>query len=213
MRTGAYDEAGRWLDACQRGRPDDVPVWRAWLNWGIATDRIDVVQRALKHLPAAEATLAQVDRLKAWLAANRRDVATERRELERLLAVDPADRTALDRLAQLAEIDGQPAQAFELRRRKAEIDRLRSRYEKLHERNQPIRDAVEMAHLAEQLGRWFEARVFLTLAISADPDREDLRHDLARLGPSPARVAHHGRTLAELLADERDDERKIVVPK
>src|SRR5262249_16924112 len=98
----------------------------------------------------------------------------------------------------------------ELRRRKAEIDRLRSRYEKLHERKQPIRDAVEMAHLAEQLGRRFEARGFLTLAISEDPDREDLRHDLARLGPNLAGVAHHGRTLAEALADERDDERTIA---
>ena len=39
-----------------------------------------------------------------------------------------------------------------------------------------------MARLAEQLGRRFEARVFLTLAISEDPDREDLRHDLERLG-------------------------------
>ena len=46
IRTGAYDEAGRWLDACQRRRPDDVPVWRARLSWGIATNRIDVVQQA-----------------------------------------------------------------------------------------------------------------------------------------------------------------------
>ena len=65
-------------------------------------------------------------------------------------------------------------------RKKAEIDRLRARYEKLHERKQPIRDAVEMARLAEQLGREFEARVFLTLAISEDPEREDFKRELAR---------------------------------
>ena len=93
----------------------------------------------------------------------------ERRELEHLLAADPADLTALDRLAQLAEKDGQPAQAAELRRRKAEIDGFAARYEKLHERKQPIRDAVEMASLAEQLGRRFEARGFLTVAISETP--------------------------------------------
>jgi thioredoxin-like negative regulator of GroEL len=189
IRTGAYDEAERWLDACQRRRPDDEPVWRARLSWGIATNRLDVVQQALTHLPAVTSIPSQVHRLKAWLAVNRGDFATERRELERLSTIDPADRTTLDRLAQLAEKDGQPARAATLLLKKAEIDRLRARYEKLHERKQPIRDAVELAHLAEQLGRVFEARVFLTLEISADPDREDLRHNLRRLGPAPVMVA------------------------
>ena len=100
-------------------------------------------------------------------------VAAERQALERLLAVDPSDRSALDRLAQLAEQDGQEAQAAEIGHKKVEIDRLRARYEKRHDRKQPIRDAVEMAHLAEQLGRIFEARVFLTLAVSEDPERDD----------------------------------------
>ena len=68
----------------------------------------------MTHLPAAESNPAQLHRLNAWLAAKRGDVDTERRELERLLAADPADLTALDRLAQLAEKDGQPARAAEL---------------------------------------------------------------------------------------------------
>jgi tetratricopeptide (TPR) repeat protein len=186
IRTGAYDEAGRWLDACQRLRPDDVPIWRGRLSWGIATGRIDVVEQALTHLPAAESRPAQLHRIHAWLASKRGDVETERRELERLLVADPADLTAVDRLARLAEGHGQPAQAAELRRKRDEIDRLRARYEKLYLRKQPLRDAVEMAHLAEQLGRRFEARAFLTLAISEDPDREDLRHDLERLSQTPA---------------------------
>ena len=120
IRTGAYDEAERWLDACLRRRPEDVPVWRARLSWGIATNRLDVVEQAMTHLPAAESTPAQVHRLK-----------------------------------------------------QVELDQLRARYWKLHERKQPIRDAVEMARLAERFGRIFEARVFLTLAISEDPDRDD----------------------------------------
>ena len=44
-----------------------------------------------------------------------------------------------------------------------------------------------MARLAEQLGRRFEARAFLTLAISEDPDRDDLRRDLQRLDSGPER--------------------------
>jgi hypothetical protein len=201
IRTGAYDEAQRWLDACQRLRAEDVPVWRARLNWGLATHRIDAVRQAMTRIPAEESTPAQLNRLRADLAADRGDVATERRELERLREIDPADPTALDRLVQLAEQDGKPARAAELRRKKVEIDRLRARYETLHARTQPIRDAVEMAHLAEQLGRRFEARAFLTLAASEDPDRQDLRRDLARLAPDPATDHPRGQTLAELVAD------------
>jgi enediyne biosynthesis protein E4 len=211
IRTSAYDEAERSLDACLLRRPADVPVWRARLSLGIATNRIDVVRQAVMHLPAAEAIPAQVHRLNAWLAAKRGDFATERRELERLFAVEPADLTALDRLAQLAEKERQPARADELSRVKAEIDRLRARYERLYERKQPIRDAVEMARLAEQLGRRFEARVFLTVSISADPDRDDLRHDVRRLSQSLATVAESGQTLAELLAHEPGNDGKIDV--
>jgi thioredoxin-like negative regulator of GroEL len=200
IRTGAYDEAERWLDACLKCRPEDVPVLRARLSWGIATNQLDVVRQALKHLPAEEFTSTQVHRLRIWLAARRGDLAIERQELEHLVAEDPADRTALDRLAQLAEKAGQPAQAAELLRKKARIDRLRARYEKLYDRNQPIRDAEEMASLAEQLGRTFEARVFLTVAISEEPERDDLRQDLHRLmSQRSRRPAGRGRTLAEVI--------------
>jgi thioredoxin-like negative regulator of GroEL len=206
IRTGAYDEAARWLDACLARRPEDVPIWRARLSWGMATDQLDVVRQALQHLPAEDLTSTQVHRLKAWLAAKRADIAIERQELEHLLAEDPADRTALDRLAQLAERAGQPARAAEPMRKRAEIDRLRARYEKLYDRNQPIRDAEEMASLAEQLGRKFEARVFLTVTISEEPERDDLRQNLQRLMSQRSnRAAWRGRTLAEVIERERGD--------
>ena len=189
IRTGAYDEAGRLLDACQRRRTDDVPVWRARLSWGIATNRIGDVEQAVTHLPAAESKPAQLYRINAWLASKRGKVETEHRELERLLVADPADLTAVDRLAQLAEKDRRPEEAAELRRKKAEINQLRARYDKLYERKQPIRGAVEMARLAERLGREFEARAFLTLAVSDNPTREDLRRDLERLASQRRRLS------------------------
>jgi thioredoxin-like negative regulator of GroEL len=171
IRTGAHDEAERWLDACQRRHPDDVPVWIARLHWAVATKRIDVVQQALTHIPATESNPAQVHRVNAWLAAQRGDVADERRELELWVAADPAAVAALDRLAEFAAKDSQPARAAELLRKKADIDRSLARYMKLHERKQPIRDAVKLARLAEQLGRRFEARVFLAIANSEEPAR------------------------------------------
>ncbi len=116
IRTGAYDEAQRWLDACRNGRPDDVPVWRACLRFGIATRRIDVVTLAMNHRPANERIAGWLHRTNAWLAAQRGDLAAERRELELLLTANPADVTALTRLADLAEKEHQPAKAAELMR-------------------------------------------------------------------------------------------------
>jgi enediyne biosynthesis protein E4 len=211
IRTGADDAADHLLDACLKRRPEDVPAWRARLNWGIATDRIAVVLEALRHVPAAECKPAQVHRLQAWLSAKQNDVETERRELEKLLVEDPADGAALDRLVQLAVKDEQPTRAAELLAKKAEIVRLRARYEKLFDRNQPLRDAVEMARLAQYLGRPFEARAFLTLGISEDPGRHDLRRDLERLSQTPKRFASGEQTLADVLVQQRRDERKIEV--
>jgi enediyne biosynthesis protein E4 len=207
IRTGDFDEAKRWVDACLERRPDDVSVWRARLHWGMAADRIDVVRQAVAHLPSTESTPAQLHRLSAWLYSRRSDVESERRELERLVAVEPGDLTALDQLIRLAKKDGQLNRAAELGLKKAEIQRVRARYEKLYDRKQPIRDAVEMAQLAEQLGRWFEARAFLTLAIPADPKREDLSRDLARFSQGCLAVADPRQTLAEAVTHELGNDR------
>ena len=122
LRTGAHDEAKRWLDACQGRRPADLAVWRARLKLGIATDRVDVVREAIEHVPAAESTPAELHRLTAWLCCRRGDVDRERLELGSVLAVAPADLNAVDRLAQLAEKDGQPARTDVLRRIRIEIE-------------------------------------------------------------------------------------------
>jgi tetratricopeptide (TPR) repeat protein len=184
IRTGAYEEAKRLLDSCEERRPDDVAVWRARLNWGIATKRTDAVQQAMTHLPTEALKPFQLHRVQAWLAAQQGDKTTERQELEQLLMAEPADLQALDRLAQLAEANGEPDRAARLRQRTEEIKRLQARYERLYQRKQPIRDAVEMAKLAEQLGRIFVARGFLAIALANDPNRDDLRRDFLRLNQS-----------------------------
>jgi thioredoxin-like negative regulator of GroEL len=203
IRARLYNDAAPWLAACLRQRPDDVAVWRARLNWAVATNRVAQVQEALKHLPASESTPAQVVRLAAWLAAKRGDVESERRALERLMEADPTDSNASDRLAELAVSSGQRERAAELLNKQSEIKRIQDRYLKLYERNQPMRDASEMAALAEQLGRWFEARAFLTVAVAVDPDRGNRWLDLARLDQRRRPFRAPGRTLADLLADER----------
>ncbi len=203
LRLRSYDETEHWLDSCLRRRPDDVPVWSARLSWALATSRVDEVKKTLEHLPAEESTPAQVRSLVAWLAAKRGDAQTEARALQRLITVDPANVAALDRLAELEVREGKLTDVSELRRKRTEIDRLQARYRELYLRNQPARDAAEMARLANQLGQWFEAKAFLTVAVAVDSDRVEFRNDLARLKPAAGVRVEPGPTLAEAVAAER----------
>jgi tetratricopeptide (TPR) repeat protein len=202
IRDGRFDEAAHLLDDCLRSRPDDVPVWRAKLNWALETKQLATVLEALKHLPADQSTPAHTHKMAAWIARQHGDIEPERRALERLIEADPADLSALTRLAELAEKAGQPERSAELGRQKNEIEQLQARYQKLHDRNQPIRDAVEMARLAAKLGLGFEARAFLTIAVAAFPRRSDLRDELRRLSPLPGANATSGRTLEQVIAPE-----------
>ena len=68
----------------------------------MATGREAEAREALEYLPADGATPAQVHRLAAWFAARRGDAESERQALDRLIAADPGDGAALDRLAELA---------------------------------------------------------------------------------------------------------------
>jgi enediyne biosynthesis protein E4 len=202
IRQGAFDEAARGIEACLRRHPEDVPAWRARLDWAMATGRVAEARDALDHLPAAESDPAEVHRLVAWFAARRGDVASERSALQQLAEADPADGAAFDRLAELAVREGQPARAAELRKRKAEIDPVKAEYQQLLLRDQPVRDAARMAELAEQLGHRFEAKVFASVALASEPGRDDLRAALARLqsesrgaaavGPGPTLAAAVG---------------------
>src|SRR5262249_14340923 len=56
IRLGTYDEAVRWLDSCLRWRPADPSVWRARLDWALATDRVSELKEALRHLPVEGST-------------------------------------------------------------------------------------------------------------------------------------------------------------
>jgi enediyne biosynthesis protein E4 len=199
IRTGDLAGARMRLVECRARRPEDAAVWAAWLRLGLASGRVEDVNEALAHLPAEGWSPARIDRLKAWLAARRGDADAEHRALEALIAADPADLEARGRLAERAERAGDSARAAELRREQDEVRRLLARYEFLHDRTQPLRDAVEMAGTAERLGRTFEARVFLTLAIAEDPDRADLRRALERLDREAAVTTYRGKTVADLL--------------
>jgi enediyne biosynthesis protein E4 len=202
IRSARYDEAASWLDRCQRRRPEDATVWRARLDWAVATNHVPTAREAMKHLPSAESTPKQVQKLAAWFAAQSGDDAAERTSLQLLIAIDPTDFAALDRLIALLAKSGQTDEANALRHRKDEIERVQARYQKLFKRHQPRRDAAEMGRLAHHLGRRFEAKAFLTIAVAAVPDRADLRSDLARLAQSDDPATDPARTLYDLVAPD-----------
>ena len=204
IRQGAFDEAQQWLDSCSRRRPRDLSVWRSRLAWALASGRVATVRDALAHLPAKEESPAQVQRLAAWFARHRGDISLEQIALERLIALDPEDGAARDRLVELAIREGQPAVAAELRRRKSELDQVKLQYQSLFRRDQPARDAAEMARLAEQLGRVFEAKVFWSIALRQEPSHSDLQNILTRLRQPEKSPGEPGQSLAELLARDLD---------
>ena len=67
---------------------------------------------------------------------------------------------------------------------------------------QPYRDAMEMGRLAEQLGRRFEAKAFLTIALTVDPKRNDLRVYFDTLAHTREVVNESAIPLASLLAPD-----------
>ena len=138
LRTGASDDARRWIDACLERNPDDQAVWRARLNWSVQTNAADDAMIALEHLPAGLATTVEGHRVSAWMASRRGDVENERHELATLVAQAPEDFVALERLDILEKQQPANIVAESRRRPRAEIERDQRRYRELYRRNQPL---------------------------------------------------------------------------
>jgi enediyne biosynthesis protein E4 len=181
IRTGDMKDAERWLDRCEKKRPEDRAVLRARLEWAMAMERIDIVERLMTQMHDDASRFADRHRINAWLAGHRGDIATERSELELLIAANPCDLSAFDRLIELHKKGNRPALAAEVFQNRNAVRELLGRYMMLHGRKQPIRDAEELARIAERLGRGFEARGFLTIAVFQESGRKDLRAMLRKL--------------------------------
>jgi tetratricopeptide (TPR) repeat protein len=205
IRTGRFDEAGAWLDRCERARPGDPAVWSARLEWAKAVDRPDEVRRAAAHLPASGMPRATILATRAWLAARDGDREAERSALEAILAPEPANDAALERLADLAAHAGEPGKVAELRRRKAAIDAARDHYRQLINLPEMAPHAAELARTAEAIGRWFEAKTWWALAARRDPSvADEARAAIARLAAADeAARSNDGRTLADLFGPSR----------
>jgi tetratricopeptide (TPR) repeat protein len=201
IRTGEFAKARRWLDDCLRRRPRDAPVWKSRRDLALTTGDVAGAREALGHLPPDGVPPEDVLALRAWFAAQSGDPERERQALERLLERAPGRAQAVERLAELELRAGRPESAARLRARKVELDRAKIHYEMLVTKPsaEAVGHCVEMARLAEVLGRSFEARSLWSVALRRSPGNREAREALARL--ERARAAPAGLTLAGLLAE------------
>ncbi|WP_165227964.1 FG-GAP-like repeat-containing protein [Aquisphaera insulae] len=184
---GRFDEASEPLRTAERDHPDDVAVWRVSLAIALVANRPEDAASAIRRLSPRDLSTADMLRLRATFASARGDPASERRFLDRVVAVEPADTASLERLAALAAGADDTA-AAELRRRKAEIDRRKQdyRWRILRVAAKPSRpEVVDLATRAEALGRYFEARGWWTVALSLDGGDGTAREALERIKLEP----------------------------
>jgi tetratricopeptide (TPR) repeat protein len=209
IRSARFSEAETWLDRCLRRRPEDPVVWRARLEWAMATDRMAEAIEALRHLPAYRFEPEEFLELRAWLAARVGDEGAEQDALTKSLRRVPGDTRALSRLTELDVRAGRSEQVADLRRRKVRLDRAADAYRRYLFTGVPTDHYAELGRLAEELGRWFEARGWWTLALRQSGGSEEARAALGRIdridrglvAADRADAASRTGSLADALAD------------
>ena len=202
LRQGRFDQAEEWLARCLKKRPADPAVWRSQLDWAMGTDRLEPARQALGRVPAASVSADLPARVAAWLAARRGDDHAEEAALLHWVEADPESSAPYDRLAELAIRGKHADKAAQLRLKKQQLDQTRLQFQALFRRDQPVRDAVEMADLAERLGRRFEARLYDAITVQNNRVRAvpTQPHNLPPARPpGPDSTSQ---TLADLLAVE-----------
>jgi enediyne biosynthesis protein E4 len=192
ITTGDWGEAAPWLERCIEKRPDDPAVWRARLELALGTRDEAGFWSTVAHLPAAGFDPAAVLKLRAWLMAVRPDPAAEERELRVLVAADPGNTTAMERLAVLMVSVGRIKESEEWHRRKAVVDRAHDTYRKtLFDGDDLSSRAEELAGLTTTLGRPFDAQAWSILALAQlhDPVPAAGGFQAAAVSPLPASLS------------------------
>jgi tetratricopeptide (TPR) repeat protein len=198
IKTGRFDVAGRWLDACLKRRPGDRAAWRSRLDLAVASGDADAAWQALAHLPADGPSPAESLRLRAWLARQQGDVPAERTALAALIDQEPGDTAGLARLVELALAAGNTAEVDRLRARQAGMTVAKERYRLLLKGEAPG-DPAELARLAETLGRRTEARGWALIRDGQAPGQLKAPEPLVL----PAATPEARRTLADEFGDLR----------
>lgn len=188
---GDFERAAEWLARCREARPDDRPARSAWLELAREAGRAAEVEELLNDGFWAEIEAAEQPAWLAWLARRLDSRREERLALERWLEIEPFNSVALERLGTLAAQAGESALAEELRLRKWKVDDALDRYRTLISGPSDfsaLAERVQMARLAEEAGRAFDARCWCTLAGRLNSQVPEIGEITARLDRSQARL-------------------------
>ncbi len=131
LLTGRFDQAQTLLGRCLERRPGDLPVWLACLDLAIATEETGRFWKAAERISAEAVSPLETQALRAWLVSRGGDRQAERRELARLVELQPSNSRALERLVVLALEAGDSTEANRLQKRKAEVDRAKNSIRRL----------------------------------------------------------------------------------
>jgi tetratricopeptide (TPR) repeat protein len=187
MHTGQLAVAEDWLKRCTAARADE-PVWRAWLDWARAADRPETARLAVRAIGPKRLSPLERRNWRAWLAQREGDVQAERQALEAALELEPRNPAILSRLADLALQAGQAEKAAAWRKTKVEVDRDIDVYNQRLTGNEPldrVSDRLELGRLAEAISRQFDARIWYTLALRAEPGNALAKAALAHIDQPP----------------------------
>jgi enediyne biosynthesis protein E4 len=199
-RTGSFGDAARWLSRLDPAS-DDPAVVRARLDLAIARSDPAGARSVLIKISENFLSPAEILALRAWFAARRSDATAERLALESLIPLDPSRGAAVERLAELSALAGSAEVAIHWRARKARLDRAHDPYRRLIVSTDVANHASELARLAEELGRFVEARGWWRLAMSRDPSDAEAKTALPRLAGTVASKPLPSSTLSALLAE------------
>ena len=226
--TGQFAEASSWLERCLSRRPDDLAVWQAQLELALATNDGGGFWAALTHLPSRHFEEAEILAFRALLAANNNDLEREEHELSSLIACDPGNANALERLAVLNAESGRHREAEALHRRRDEISQAREKCRQILQDGLDVPNRAHvLAELSAKLGRTFDAQAWSILAEAGLGARGGDQTGLTSPNSSPLpasvvaraaalsaahqiageRAARAGQTLSERLADLRTEPR------
>ena len=206
---GRFDEARDDLDKCPESAFAPGVLARVRLQWAIAAGEPEEAKRALQGIPIDQVAASEPATLRAWFAARRNDATAERLALEQVIAIEPGNTTAIDRLASLARQAGDSQSAAALRRRQEDALLDKNRYRRLMIENHdpiPQEELHERARLAERLGRWYESEGWLRLALEREPSDRSAREALDRVVRQAPKTINDSRPGASLLDLVREPE-------
>jgi hypothetical protein len=206
-RTGQHDEAATWLERCRQKRPEDAAVWRGLLDLAVAREDVPAAWDALGHLKSGDLAPGEVLQLRAWLAARNGDDKAEGKALEQLLAIEPANLSALQRKAELELRAGHADEAARLRKLKGELDRAKAEYEVLLFQPDAAMRSDRLAELADRLSRHLEARLLWTMARARQHDVSAITARLDQLRNQQPPPVPGSATLASLLSERPSPDR------